>query len=282
MTEKTEGAIEIPVGDIQPDPSVAQFRDVARPDSELLASVKELQAVVQPILLRTRPGKDGYFLIDGERRWRAAKAAKLETVPAVIHAEVSDLEAAVMNLTSQARETYTDKELARALSRIMKLSEKELDEPLTDQKVADMVGLSVRKLTEIRRLYTKGASEILNSKKIEPRVASMAAALPKATQKDLVPKLEKADREEGLKIVRQAREKQVKKSTKNGESKGIRGPKPDDFPMVKDMKKVMKQLDKFLQEELSNSARNKTRQGQREILDVLMGRKSMRAFKAGS
>jgi ParB family chromosome partitioning protein len=282
MTEKTEGAIEVAVADIQPDPSVAQFRDIAKPDGELQASVKELQAVVQPVLLRTKDSKPGYFLIDGERRWRAAKAASLKSVPAVVHSEVSDLEAAVMNLTSQARESYTDKELARALSRIMKLSEKELDEPLTDQKIADMVGISVRKLREVRRLYTKGASEILNSKKIEPRVASMASSLPKATQKDLAPKLEKADREEGLKIVRQAREKQVKKQTKSGESKGIRGRKPDDFPIVKDFKKTMKQLDKFLQEELSANARNKTRQGQREILDVLMGRKSVRAFKAGS
>lgn len=282
MTANIEGAIEIPVDQIKPDPAVSQFRDLAKPDQELINSVKELQAVVTPIILRKKEGQDGYSLIDGERRWRAAKTGGLKTVPAIVHADVSDLEAAVMNLTSQSRESYNDKELARAVERIMRLSEVELDEPLTDQKVADMVGISARKLIEVRRLYTKGSPALLKSKNIEPRVASMAANLPKEVQKELVPKLEKADREEGIKIVRKAREKHAEKKGENGKSKGIRGRKLDDFPMVPDIKKVMKQLDKFLQEELSANARNKTRQGQRELLDVLMGRKSMRAFKAGS
>src|ERR1700712_5773148 len=48
----------------------------------LTASVREL-GVLQPVLVR--PVADGQFeLIAGERRWRAAKRAGLQTVPALI------------------------------------------------------------------------------------------------------------------------------------------------------------------------------------------------------
>jgi ParB family transcriptional regulator, chromosome partitioning protein len=46
--------------------------------------------VLQPILVR--PAQDGYELISGERRWRAARLAGLETIPAVVRDSVSDEE----------------------------------------------------------------------------------------------------------------------------------------------------------------------------------------------
>ncbi|HET8679842.1 MAG TPA: ParB/RepB/Spo0J family partition protein, partial [bacterium] len=51
------------------------------PLAELSASIQE-QGVLQPVLVR--PVADGYELVAGERRWRAAKSAGLRTIPAMI------------------------------------------------------------------------------------------------------------------------------------------------------------------------------------------------------
>lgn len=64
------------------------------PEDELLAlslSIKE-KGVLQPILVRSHPHKEGkYEIVAGERRWRAAKLINLESIPALIR-EFSDVE----------------------------------------------------------------------------------------------------------------------------------------------------------------------------------------------
>ena len=58
---------------------------------ELTESVKQ-HGVLQPILVRPHPTKRGkYELIAGERRWRASKAAKVATIPAIVR-ELDDLQ----------------------------------------------------------------------------------------------------------------------------------------------------------------------------------------------
>ncbi|HNY41327.1 MAG TPA: ParB/RepB/Spo0J family partition protein, partial [Bryobacteraceae bacterium] len=75
------GALSLPLDQIQPNP--LQPRDVFDPErlSELAQSIRE-NGIIQPIIVR-RAG-EGYQLIAGERRWRAAKLAMLSHVPAVI------------------------------------------------------------------------------------------------------------------------------------------------------------------------------------------------------
>ena len=77
------GTRTIPIEEIHP--SAAQPRthfDDARLD-ELAASIRA-QGIIQPLILRARPGSTGYELIAGERRWRAAQRAGLHEVPAVV------------------------------------------------------------------------------------------------------------------------------------------------------------------------------------------------------
>ena len=58
---------------------------------ELTASIRE-KGILQPILVRTAPGKPGsYQIIAGERRWRAAQKAGLHAVPVIVR-EMDDLE----------------------------------------------------------------------------------------------------------------------------------------------------------------------------------------------
>jgi ParB family chromosome partitioning protein len=72
---------EIPVASIRPN--ARQPRTVFDEDAldELVGSIREV-GVLQPVVVRAVD--DGYELVMGERRWRAAQAAGLESIPAII------------------------------------------------------------------------------------------------------------------------------------------------------------------------------------------------------
>ena len=61
----------------------------------LCASIRE-KGVLQPVLARRDPEGEGFILIAGERRWRAAKAAGLAEIPALIRKEEDALEVALI------------------------------------------------------------------------------------------------------------------------------------------------------------------------------------------
>lgn len=80
------GLLEIAVGSIRPNPQ--QPRKTFEPGAldELRRSIAELGVLV-PIIVRARPAREGaaaFELIAGERRWRAATAAGLATIPAIV------------------------------------------------------------------------------------------------------------------------------------------------------------------------------------------------------
>ena len=67
----------------QLEPNPLQPRGVINPESitELVDSIKE-HGILEPLIIAKTPA--GYQIIAGERRWRAARIAKLEYVPAII------------------------------------------------------------------------------------------------------------------------------------------------------------------------------------------------------
>ena len=85
---KTTGYREVPIGSISVNPY--QPRDVFNEDAlnSLSLSIREV-GVLQPVLIR-RKTSDTFELIAGERRWRAAKRAGMETIPAIVR-DVEDL-----------------------------------------------------------------------------------------------------------------------------------------------------------------------------------------------
>lgn len=108
--EPTSALIEIPLSDVVP----SRYQPRTGFDEEslttLTASVREL-GVLQPVLVR--PLDDGgYELIAGERRWRAAKRAGLQTIPALVrlvddttsleHALVENLQRTDLNPLEEA------------------------------------------------------------------------------------------------------------------------------------------------------------------------------------
>ena len=85
--------------------------------AELTASLKQ-HGLLQPILVR-RKGDGIYELISGERRWRAAKEAGLETIQAVIR-NCGDEESVVLALIENLqRADLNPMEMARAYHRMM-------------------------------------------------------------------------------------------------------------------------------------------------------------------
>ena len=110
----------------------------------LADSVKE-RGVVQPVLVRPRPGGT-YELVAGERRWRAARLAGLETLPALVQQrdDAQSLEDALIE--NMAREDLNPIEAARAVAGLVE----ELG--LTREEVGRRVGRSRVAVSNLLRL----------------------------------------------------------------------------------------------------------------------------------
>jgi len=137
---------ELPVGSV----SVNGFQPRRRFDEEALASlaasVREV-GVLQPILVRPAPGGDGYELIAGERRLRAAKRAGLRTIPALIRTvdDVLSLEQALVE--NLHRQDLNVLEEAAAYQQLIE------DFKLTHEEVSSRVGKSRSAVTNALRLF---------------------------------------------------------------------------------------------------------------------------------
>lgn len=70
--------------DIRPD---SRGDPAPSPEFDALVDSIRLHSVLRPVLVRTAP--DGYIIVHGERRWRAAQAAGLATIPALIVQDIS-------------------------------------------------------------------------------------------------------------------------------------------------------------------------------------------------
>lgn len=110
---------------------------------ELADSIKA-QGIVQPIIVKLVG--EQYEIIAGERRWRAAKIAGLETVPVVVRQADNQATLAMGLIENMQREDLNPIEVAIGLKRLMQEFE------LNQQEVADAVGRSRSGVTNLLRL----------------------------------------------------------------------------------------------------------------------------------
>ncbi len=117
---------QIPVSEIEPNPE--QPRTNFQPDRlEELAQSIRANGIIQPLIVR-RIG-DHYELVAGERRWRAAKLAGLQTVPAVVQDFAQERLLEVALIENIQREDLNPIEAAHAFDRLsheMGLSHEEI------------------------------------------------------------------------------------------------------------------------------------------------------------
>ena len=87
-----DGLITVPLAQLEANPDQPRKTFDEEELESLAGSIRE-KGLLQPILVRRNPRKpDGYEIIAGERRWRAAQRASLHDVPVVLR-EFSDAEA---------------------------------------------------------------------------------------------------------------------------------------------------------------------------------------------
>ncbi len=134
----------IAVDQIKPSRQQVRSRFDAEPLGELAESIR-LHGVLQPLLVR--PLGDGYELIAGERRWRAARLAGLRTVPAVVRGDAGSDGQLVLGLIENLQRTDLDPlEEARGLRRLIE------EFGLTHDEVAQRLGKHRVSVTQSLRL----------------------------------------------------------------------------------------------------------------------------------
>lgn len=120
-------------------------KDMSEEALEELANSIRAQGIIQPIVVRPI-AKDSFEIIAGERRWRAAQIAKLDTVPCIIKDVPDEAAVAIALIENIQREDLNAMEEAIALSRLLTEFE------LTHQQVAEAVGKSRTTVTNLLRL----------------------------------------------------------------------------------------------------------------------------------
>jgi ParB family chromosome partitioning protein len=136
---------QIPISSIEPNPQQPRTTFDEESLSSLTASVREL-GVLQPVLVRQ--AENGSFeLIAGERRWRAAKRAGLQTVPAIVRTadDTAVLQQALVE--NLQREDLNALDEAAAYQQLIE------DFHLTHEEVATRVGKSRAAVSNALRLF---------------------------------------------------------------------------------------------------------------------------------
>ncbi|MCU4676232.1 ParB/RepB/Spo0J family partition protein [Catenovulum sp. 2E275] len=121
-------------------------KDMSPEALEELASSIRAQGIIQPIVVRQLESSNEYEIIAGERRWRAAQLAKLDTVPCLVKKIPDEAAVAIALIENIQREDLNAMEEAIALDRLLTEFE------LTHQQVADAVGKSRTTVTNLLRL----------------------------------------------------------------------------------------------------------------------------------
>jgi len=144
---------------------------------EELASSIRAQGVVQPVVVReTNPGE--YELIAGERRWRAAQMAGIETIPAVVRDVADEVTVALSLIENIQREDLNPLEEASALRRL-------IDElRMTHQQAADAIGRSRAAVSNLLRLLEllQEVKDMVDGRQIEMGHARALLSLDAALQ----------------------------------------------------------------------------------------------------
>src|SRR5215213_7820819 len=135
---------DLPLDLIKPNPEQPRTRFDAASIASLAASIADA-GMVQPLIVR--PLGDGrYELIAGERRWRAAREAGIQTVPAIVRdeAEAERLQTALIE--NMAREDLNPVDEARACAALVE------DLGLSKEELARRLGRSRSAISNLIRL----------------------------------------------------------------------------------------------------------------------------------
>jgi ParB family chromosome partitioning protein len=144
---------------------------------ELADSIK-VQGVMQPIVVRALNESGRFEIVAGERRWRAAQMAGLDTIPAIVR-EINDDTAMAMALIENIqREDLNPMEQATAMHRFVEEFE------LTHQQIAEAVGKARATVSNLLRLMAlpREVKTLLEHGDLEMGHARALLSLPEQQQ----------------------------------------------------------------------------------------------------
>ncbi len=151
--EKTnnKGPVELDIIKVYPNPD--QPRKIFDRDAlaELATSIAR-HGVISPIIVK--PTNDGYMIVAGERRWRAARIAEKETIPAIVKDFDEQTVKEVALIENLQREDLNPVEAARGMRSLMETFD------YTQEQVAEALGMSRPAVANLLRLLNL-SSEVL-------------------------------------------------------------------------------------------------------------------------
>jgi ParB family transcriptional regulator, chromosome partitioning protein len=210
--DRSSSLREVPIGSIKPNPRQPRVNFDEETMASLAASIKEL-GVLQPVLVRQVGGAaaDDFELIAGERRWRAARRAGLQSIPVLVLTsdETQSLEQALVE--NLHRQDLNVLEEAAAYQQLIE----EFD--YTHDQVAKRVGKSRTAVTNILRLLQlpSGVQRLLSEGQISPGHARALLGTPDRGYQEM---LAKAVVAEGLTV--RTIEELVREHNGGGEADG--------------------------------------------------------------
>lgn len=224
---------ELPVELISPSPNQPR-RAFDQQALEALAGSLGERGVLQPVLVRPRPG-GSYELVAGERRWRAARLAGLETIPALVRDREDAAALEVALIENMAREDLNPIEEARACAALVE----ELG--LTREEVGLRVGRSRAAVSNLVRLLDLPDPVI---EMLESRVLSEGhgRALLLAEDHDERRRLARAAAEQGwsVRVLEQrARETNAQSTPAPRRGRVTRGAHPDQEQAAREIAEVL-------------------------------------------
>jgi ParB family chromosome partitioning protein len=145
------GVQTLSVADLEPSPFQPRRGMDEEALTELAASISQ-RGILQPLLVRPKPGKPGeYQIIAGERRWRAAQKARLHEVPVLVR-DLSDTDAMAAGLVENLqREDLNPVEEAEGYQRLItefRLSHEALGEAIGKSRTHIVNMLRILKLPD--------------------------------------------------------------------------------------------------------------------------------------
>lgn len=175
------GLINVPVNAIAPNPYQPRTVFDTAALAELQTSITELGVLV-PIIVRRLAGEK-YELIAGERRWRAAVAAGLTVIPALVRAADDKQSLEIAIIENLQRENLDPLEEAMGFAHLMEAYE------FTQDAVAQRVGRSRPAIANALRLLTLSDSikALLREGRLNARAARALLSIPEA-QREAVAK----------------------------------------------------------------------------------------------
>lgn len=219
----------VPVEKVHPNPNQPRRHFDADSLADLSRSIAE-KGIIQPLIVRRNPNRDGEFeIVAGERRWRAAQMAKLHEIPVILRDfnDTEVLEVAIIENIQRA--DLNPVEEATGYSQLMtKFGH-------TQEKLADVLGKSRSHIANAVRLLNL-PDEVLTYLRDGRLSSGHARALitadnPAGLARKVIQKSLSVRETEKLAKVAESAGKSQKKS---GTSSGHAGPKDADTKALED------------------------------------------------